>query len=72
MTLGLVFLFILTVDKPFKGPLSVDSREMAQLPQNVRPARPHRLVEPAPLSPATGGPAAPCLQAGRAGHRLFE
>ena len=32
MTLGLVFLFILTVDKPFKGPVSVDSHEMSQLP----------------------------------------
>ncbi|MBA3670244.1 MAG: DUF4239 domain-containing protein [Sphingomonas sp.] len=32
LTLGLVFLFILTVDKPFKGQVSIDSSEMFQLP----------------------------------------
>jgi hypothetical protein len=31
LTLGLIFLFILTVDNPFKGSLSVDSKEMQQL-----------------------------------------
>lgn len=31
LTMGLVFLFILTVNKPFKGPVSVDSSEMSQL-----------------------------------------
>ena len=31
LTLGLIFLFILTVDNPFKGEF-IDSREMAQLP----------------------------------------
>lgn len=31
LTLGLIFLFILTVDNPFKGQFSVDSREMSQL-----------------------------------------
>ena len=31
LTLGLIFLFILTVDNPFKGQFSVDSHEMAQL-----------------------------------------
>lgn len=31
LTLGLIFLFILTVDNPFKGEFSVDSREMQQL-----------------------------------------
>ncbi|MEO6225645.1 MAG: hypothetical protein ABIO80_07330 [Sphingomicrobium sp.] len=32
LTLGLVFLFIVTVDKPFKGQVSVGSGEMLQLP----------------------------------------
>ncbi len=32
LTLGLVFLFILTVDKPFKGQFSVGRSEMSQLP----------------------------------------
>lgn len=31
LTLGLIFLFILTVDNPFKGEFSVDSGEMSQL-----------------------------------------
>ena len=31
LTLGLIFLFILTVDNPFKGEFSVDSQEMSQL-----------------------------------------
>jgi ABC-type multidrug transport system fused ATPase/permease subunit len=31
ITLGLVFLFILTVDRPFKGQFSVSSRELAEL-----------------------------------------
>jgi len=31
VTLGLVFLFILTVDYPYKGPFSVSSRELVQL-----------------------------------------
>lgn len=31
LTLGLVFLFILTVDQPFKGQFSVDSRELSRL-----------------------------------------
>ncbi len=32
LTLGLVFLFILTVDYPFKGEFSVSNRQVAQLP----------------------------------------
>lgn len=32
LTLGLVFLFILTVDHPFKGEFSVSNRELAELP----------------------------------------
>ena len=31
MTLGLVFLFILTVDYPFKGEFSVSNRELAEV-----------------------------------------
>jgi hypothetical protein len=31
MTLGLVFLFILTVDYPFKGEFSVSNRELVKL-----------------------------------------
>jgi hypothetical protein len=32
LALGLVFLFILIVDRPYKGAFSVSSRELAALP----------------------------------------
>lgn len=32
ITIGLLFLFVLTVDRPFKGEFSVDNRQLAELP----------------------------------------
>jgi len=46
LTLGLIFLFILTVDNPFKGEFSVDSQEMSQLTLTF-----DRLDKIAPASP---------------------